>query len=255
MTPLPTQRLAKWIAQSGHCSRRAAERLIAAGAVSVNGTSAKHTDTVGDADTVYIDGKRLKVAPLCYMLYHKPQGVDCNNRPQDPASLYQVLKNLPQRVFAVGRLDKDSSGLLLLTNDGELCQRLLHPDYYHEKGYRVDTDKAVTPAFIAQMAAGVSWQLGEKVYQSSPCKAEQSGAQQFCITLTQGLHRQIRYMCKTLGYKVTALQRERLHNLHLAGLAVGELRELSSAELAQLRRFNIAAPAGRAATTTSRVKK
>lgn len=235
MTPLPTQRLAKWIAQSGHCSRRAAERLIAAGAVSVNGTSAKHTDTVSAMDRVCINDAPLAgPQPLCYMLYHKPPGVDCNNRPQDPASLYQVLKNLPQRVFAVGRLDKDSSGLLLLTNDGELCQRLLHPAYYHEKSYRVDTDKAVTPAFIAQMAAGVSWQLGEKVYQSSPCKAEQSGAQQFCITLTQGLHRQIRYMSKTLGYKVTALQRERLHNLHLAGLAVGELRELSAAELAQL---------------------
>ncbi|MDP2713724.1 pseudouridine synthase [Rheinheimera sp.] len=241
MTTRATHRIAKWIAQSGYCSRRAAERLITTGAVSVNGAVAKHTDAVSALDRVCINDEPLAgPPPLCYMLYHKPVGVDCNNRSQDPASLYQVLKLLPQRLFAVGRLDKDSSGLLLLTNDGELCQRLLHPDYDHEKGYRVDTDKAITANFIANMAAGVSWQLGEKLYQSRPCKVEQSGAQQFYITLTQGLHRQIRYMCKALGYQVAALQRERLLNLQLNGLAVAQLRELSETELTQL--LSTAAP-------------
>lgn len=241
MTIQATHRLAKWIAQSGYCSRRAAERLIAAGVVSVNGAVAKHTDAVNALDRVCINDEPLAgPPPLCYMLYHKPVGVDCNNRPHDPASLYQVLTLLPQRLFAVGRLDKDSSGLLLLTNDGALCQRLLHPDFYHEKSYRVDTDKAITADFIANMATGVRWQLGEKVYQSRPCKVEQSGTRQFYITLTQGLHRQIRYMCKALGYRVTALQRERLLNLQLNGLPVAALRELSEAELTQL--LSTAAP-------------
>lgn len=241
MTLQATHRLAKWIAHSGYCSRRAAERLIAAGAVSVNGAVAKHTDAVSALDRICINDEPLAgLPPLCYMLYHKPVGVDCNNRPQDPASLYQVLKLLPQRLFAVGRLDKDSSGLLLLTNDGELCQHLLHPDYYHEKSYRVDTDKAITADFIANMATGVRWQLGEKVYQSRPCKVEQSGTRQFYITLTQGLHRQIRYMCKALGYRVIVLQRERLLNLQLNGLPVAALRKLSEAELTQL--LSTAAP-------------
>lgn len=230
-----TQRLAKWIAQSGYCSRRAAERLITQGVVSINGAVARHTDGVSVLDQVCICGQPLAAQPsLQYWLYHKPVGVDCNNRPDDPASLYQVLRLLPQRLFAVGRLDKDSSGLLLLTNDGALSQRLMHPAYYHEKGYQVDTDKNITADFIAKMAAGVSWQLGETLYQSRPCQITQTGNQQFYIVLTQGMHRQIRYMCKTQGYRVTALKRDRLHNLQLAQLPEGQMRPLSDAELTQL---------------------
>jgi len=230
-----TQRLAKWIAQSGYCSRRAAERLITQGVVSINGAVARHTDGVSVLDQVCICGQPLAAQlSLQYWLYHKPVGVDCNNRPDNPASLYQVLRLLPQRLFAVGRLDKDSSGLLLLTNDGALSQRLMHPAYYHEKGYQVDTDKNITADFIANMAAGVSWQLGETLYQSRPCQITQTGSQQFYIVLTQGMHRQIRYMCKTQGYRVTALKRDRLHNLQLAQLPEGQMRPLSDAELTQL---------------------
>ncbi len=232
---LPPQRLAKWIAQSGYCSRRAAERLISQGLVSCNGMPAGHADVVSAADIICIDGIALPPpAPLQYLLYHKPVGVDCNCRPQDPASLYQLLKTLPQRLFAVGRLDKDSSGLLLLTNDGELSQRLMHPAFFHEKDYLVQTDQPLSAAFITKMASGVSWQLGDTIYQSRPCSVTLLAATQFRITLTQGLHRQIRYMCKSLGYRVIALQRVRLHNLLLAELPVGALRELSHDELAQL---------------------
>lgn len=232
--PAP-QRLAKWIAQSGYCSRRAAERLITQGVISINGAVARHTDGVSALDQVSVHGQPLPAQPaLQYLLYHKPVGVDCNNRPDDPASLYQVLKLLPQRLFAVGRLDKDSSGLLLLTNDGGLSQRLMHPAYYHEKGYLVSTDKSISAGFIASMAAGVSWQLGETRYQSRPCRITQTAEQEFYIVLTQGLHRQIRYMCKALGYRVTALKRDRLHNLQLAQLPEGQMRPLSSAELHQL---------------------
>jgi 16S rRNA pseudouridine516 synthase len=230
------QRLAKWIAQSGYCSRRAAERLISQGQVWVNGQPAGQAQMVCATDDICVAGQRLPPkATAQYLLYHKPVGVDCNNRPHDPASLYQLLKTLPQRLFAVGRLDKDSCGLLLLTNDGELSQRLLHPDYYHEKDYIVATDKVLTPCFIEKMSNGVSWQLGEKVYQSRPCRVVQTADTQFQITLTQGLHRQIRYMCKSQGYRVTALMRIRLHNLLLNNLAPGELRQLSTTELTQLR--------------------
>ncbi|MEH8021157.1 MULTISPECIES: pseudouridine synthase [Rheinheimera] len=241
LTPrVTTQRLAKWIAQSGYCSRRAAERLISEGSVSCNGQLGKHTDLVGNADTITIAGKALPAqAEHQYLLYHKPIGIDCNNRPSDPASLYQLLKTLPQRLFAVGRLDKDSSGLLLLTNDGELSQRLMHPDYYHEKTYQVDVDKDINAEFIQKMANGVSWRLGETQYYSRPCLVQQTTTRQFNITLTQGLHRQIRYMCKTLGYRVTALQRLSLHNLQLGNLAAGELRELSVAELTQLQALSL----------------
>ncbi|MBV2128579.1 pseudouridine synthase [Arsukibacterium indicum] len=233
-TPGP-QRLAKWIAQSGHCSRRAAGRLISANRVRVNDKLGCHNDQVCNTDIVYIDDKILaELPPLCYLLYHKPVGIDCNNRPADPASLHQLLKTLPQRVFAVGRLDKDSSGMLLLTNDGALCQLLMHPDHYHQKTYSVTTDKAITAGFLHHMASGVNWTLGQNHYQSRPCKVRATGRQQFEIILTQGLHRQIRYMCKSLGYRVTALQRTAIGALPLGELATGAYRQLNADELASL---------------------
>lgn len=161
-------------------------------------------------------------------------GIDCNNRPDDPASLYQLLNQLPQRLFAVGRLDKDSSGLLLLTNDGGLCQQLMHPRFFHEKAYQVQTDKPLTAEHIAKLASGVSWQLGTKQYHSRPCLVTQTADDVFDITLTQGLHRQIRYMCKAVGLRVLKLQRYRIHNLLLGDLAMGELRALNADELTTL---------------------
>ena len=225
------QRLAKWIACCGWCSRRAAERLISAGRVQLNGAMAKHTDLVSSADNICIDQQPLHSAgERQYWLYHKPIGIDCNVRPDDPASLHHVLTTLPQRVFAVGRLDKDSSGLLLLTNDGTLCQTLMHPDNYHNKTYIVDTDIAVSADFIRQMANGVSWTLGAKTYSSRPCEVSATAERQFQIVLTQGLHRQIRYMCKALGYRVMALQRIALGKLLLADLAPGQYRPLTASE-------------------------
>lgn len=226
------QRLAKWIAYCGWCSRRAAERLISAGRVLVNGHMAKHTDMVSHSDTICIDQQVLQSAGARqYWLYHKPVGIDCNVRPTDPASLYHVLARLPQRLFAVGRLDKDSSGLLLLTNDGALSQQLLHPDNYHEKTYLVDTDKVISTDFIHQMATGVSWTLGTTTYRSRPCQVTATAERQFQIILTQGLHRQIRYMCKALGYKVIALHRIALGQITLADLPANQCRELTSPEI------------------------
>lgn len=235
MTAPLTYRLAKYIAHCGFCSRRAAERLITQGRVSLNGHQAKHTDLASSSDLILIDQQKLAndTSP-CYLAYHKPPGVDCNNRPDNRASIYQLLTQLPQRVFAVGRLDKDSSGLLLLTNDGALCQRLLHPDNQHHKTYIVSTDKNISPDFLQQMASGVSWQLGQNHFQSKPCQVWQSGVQQFHIVLTQGLHRQIRYMCKTLGYRVISLQRIAIGALTLAELAEGDYRALTSDDIASL---------------------
>ena len=231
----PAQRLAKWIAQCGYCSRRAAERLITEQRVLLNNQLAKHTDLVSTSDNICIDGVILGApAPLQYRLYHKPVGIDCNNRPTDPASLYQVLQQLPQRLFAVGRLDKDSSGLLLLTNDGALSQQLMHPSFYHEKAYRVQTDKPLQARHIEQLASGVSWQLGTTQYHSRPCPVTQTAENMFDITLTQGLHRQIRYMCKAVGLHVISLQRYRIHTLLLGDLAAGEMRELTKDELDEL---------------------
>lgn len=225
------ERLAKWIARCGVCSRRAAERLISTGQVQLNGRPGCHTDLVNDRDCIKIEQHTLAPpGPAQYWLFHKPVGIDCNIRANDASSLFHIISNLPQRVFAVGRLDKDSSGLLLLTNDGALCQRLLHPDYYHEKEYRVTVDKEISSTFLQHMANGVSWQLGDTVYHSRPCQVEKLHNYEFRIILTQGLHRQIRYMCKALGFKVLTLCRVRLLNLQLGNLAVGELRPLTTHE-------------------------
>lgn len=235
MNAAPQHRLAKYIAMCGHCSRRAAERLISQGRVSVNGALAKHTETVSSVDVVMVD--HVTLAPtmtLQYLAYHKPVGVDCNNKADDPASLYHVIKQLPQRVFAVGRLDKDSSGLLLLTNDGALCQRLLHPTSAHDKTYLVSTDKPISATFLQQLASGVSWQVGPHCYQSLPCRVWQSGPQQFHIVLTQGLNRQIRYMCRAQGFKVVSLKRIAIGQFALGDLAPGQYRPITTPELATL---------------------
>jgi 16S rRNA pseudouridine516 synthase len=221
------QRLAKWIAANGFCSRRNAERLISAGKVSLNGQPAEHTALVTAADQIVIDQQPLQLKPeRVYYKYHKPVGIDCNIRAEDSTSLYHVLQSVPERVFAVGRLDKDSSGLLLLTNDGLLCQRLIHPDFYHEKSYRVIVDRAINERFITNLAQGVSWQLGTNRYTSRPCQIQPLSSKEFIITLTQGLHRQIRYMCKSQGFNVVDLCRISLHNIQLANLVLGAIQPI-----------------------------
>ncbi|CAM3875329.1 pseudouridine synthase [Rheinheimera salexigens] len=234
------QRLAKWIAANGYCSRRNAERLITTGNVSVNGLPAKHTDLVTATDQIMINQQPLQITPArVYYKYHKPVGVDCNIKADDAASLYHILQPLPQRVFAVGRLDKDSSGLLLLTNDGLLCQRLIHPDFYHQKSYRVKVDSTITTQFICNLQQGVSWQLGNNRYTSRPCQLRQLTDDEFIITLTQGLHRQIRYMCKSQGVNVIELCRISLHNIVLDDLTLGATEPIAGSCLDTLLQLTI----------------
>lgn len=228
-------RLAVLIAQSGLCSRRAASRLISAGRVTVADKVASHTLHLPDSSTIRVDGKPLPGRPAsCYYLYHKPVGIDCNIRPDDTASIASVLAQLPERLYPVGRLDKDSRGLLLLTNDGALTQRLLHPDSHQPKTYLVTVDKPITAEFSQQFAAGISWHVGPHQYQAKPCEAEVFAPYQLKITLKEGQNRQIRYMCRALGYRVLDLCRVAIGELQLGALAAGALRPISAEELALL---------------------
>ncbi len=176
---------------------------------------------------LWLDGQPLPpVPPRRYWAYHKPVGIDCNVRPDDPQSIAALLQRLPPGVFAVGRLDKDSCGLLLLTNDGLFAQRLLHPTQQHQKTYQVDVDKAVTETMLQQLHAGIRYQAGQIWIEARPCLATLSAANQLELTLTEGKNRQIRYMCKQLGLKVTRLQRTHIGQLYLPGLSAGQLLEL-----------------------------
>ena len=223
-------RLAKYLADHGLCSRRAASRLIDEGRVLVNQRPANHIDHVDEDDSIQVDGQPFRaVAEKHYLLYHKPVGIDCNLNPEKADSLYHLLQQFPMRLFPVGRLDKDSCGLVLLTNDGELTQRLLHPDFYHEKTYQVRVDIALTTQALAQLASGVSWTVGPHTYQSRPCQLTQLSSNRFEIVLTQGLNRQIRYMCRSVGLKVVQLKRIQLAQFKLGELPEGSFITVQSA--------------------------
>lgn len=227
-------RLSKSIADSGYCSRRQAGRLIAEGCVKVGDNIVCSNGWIdsSDIDLISVHGKKLPLAPKkSYLLYNKPVGVDCNYSTTNQASLLGKI-DFPDRVFPIGRLDKDSHGLLLLTNDGELCQRLMHPDFQHEKTYRVRVNSPLKADFSALMSAGV------EILKTctKPCKVFQTHIDEFEIVLTQGLNRQIRRMCKQLGYHVIDLQRTSVLNINLSGLDKGQWRELSEQELTELKR-------------------
>ena len=223
-------RLAKYLADHGLCSRRAASRLIDEGRVLVNHRPANHIDHVNSDDLILVDGQPFRAATeKHYLLYHKPVGIDCNLNPEKADSLYHLLQQFPVRLYPVGRLDKDSCGLVLLTNDGELTQRLLHPDFYHEKTYQVTVDKALTTQALAQLASGVSWTVGPHTYQSRPCQITQLSSNRFEIVLTQGLNRQIRYMCRSVGLKVVQLKRIQLAQFKLGELPEGSFITVQSA--------------------------
>ena len=229
-TTLVGLRLNQAIAHSGLCSRKAAAKLISELRVLVNGQQQPHHYLVKTGDLIQVDGEALpQAAPRQCWLYHKPVGVDCNVKMDDPSSIAQILATLPLRLFPLGRLDKDSSGLLLLSNDGALAHRLMHADQLQQKEYRVEVDKLVTEAQLQQLASGVSWQLGTTLYQSDPCIVLADNTV-LTIVLTQGLNRQIRYMCRAVGLKVLTLHRVRINQLQLSD-AVGCCRPLTADEM------------------------
>jgi len=224
------KRLNKYIADSGYCSRREADRLIQEGRVRLDGRLGALGDRVLPGMAVEVDGKPLTgESEKVYLLLNKPRGIVCTADPREPMNVVDYL-GYPKRVFPVGRLDKDSEGLLLLTSDGEIVNRILRAAGGHEKEYEVQIDRPVTAEFVRQMSGGVH--ILDTV--TLPCRVRRTGERSFNIVLVQGLNRQIRRMCEVLGANVTHLRRVRIVNLRLGRLQPGQWRALTDEELAGL---------------------
>jgi 23S rRNA pseudouridine2604 synthase len=220
-------RLNKFISDAGICSRREADRKIANGHVRVNGRVAQVGDLVLDADRILVNGNPVEMrSGRVYLVYNKPVGITSTTDRTDPDNILKALAYHGGRVFPVGRLDKDSEGLILFTDDGDIVNKILRASNKHDKEYIVSVDKPVTPGFIHQMAAGVSI-LG---VMTRRCAVEKINTLTFRVILNQGMNRQIRRMCKVLGYAVTRLQRIRVMNMNLDGIATGTWRFLTDSE-------------------------
>ena len=221
------KRLNKYIADSGYCSRREADRLIDEGRVTVDGRRGMLGDRVLGGMVVRVDGKPLTgEGEKVYILLNKPRGIVCTADPREPMNVVDYL-DYPIRIFPVGRLDKDSEGLLLLTSDGEIVNRVLRAAGGHEKEYEVAIDRPVTREFVQRMMSGVP--ILDTV--TLPCKVRKTGDRTFNIILVQGLNRQIRRMCEALGANVTHLRRVRIMDLKIGNMRPGEWRELTAEEL------------------------
>ena len=224
--------LNKYISQTGICSRREADRWIDAGRVKINGKLSRKGNRVEEGDTVTIDDKPLTNRPeLVYIALNKPPGITCTTDLKDKDNIIDFV-NHPKRIFHVGRLDKPSSGLILLTNDGDIVNQILREENNHEKEYIVRVDHPLTSDFIFNMGHGVHI-LGVR---TKPCIVEKIDDYVFKIILTQGLNRQIRRMCDYFNYKVVSLKRTRIMNVKLDGLKLGEWRNLTKEELTVLKK-------------------
>lgn len=226
-------RLNKYLAQCGVCSRREADILIAEGKVLVNGKTAQPGLRVSERDEVICNGKKLANRNEKVVLaYYKPLGVTCTEKDRFADKTLKDAFDYPIRVTYAGRLDKETEGLLLMTNDGDLIQRLMRGTEHHEKEYVVKVTKELDPDFKEKMEAGVF--LSELNRRTKPCKVEILGKYTFKIILTQGLNRQIRRMCQEMGYRVNALQRIRVANITLGKLKPGTFRRINGEELQDL---------------------
>lgn len=227
------ERLNKYLAACGVCSRRDADRLIEEGRVTVNGITAVMGTRVSDRDKIELNGKRLhgKNEKVVFA-YYKPVGVTCTERDKFADRKISDMVKFPVRVTYAGRLDKDSEGLLLLTNDGDLIEAMMRGSAGHEKEYIVKVNKEITEEFLNDLASGVY--LKELNLTTKPCKAERIGKFTFRIVLTQGVNRQIRRMAGELGYQVKTIKRTRVVNIELANLKPGQFREVKNGELQAL---------------------
>ena len=222
--------LNKFIAGTGRCSRREADKLLDAGRVTLNGAVARRGNRYRAGDTVLIDGAPLADRPApVYLALHKPAGVTCTTDRRDRSNIIDFL-NYPERIFPIGRLDKASTGLLLLTNDGDIVNKILRVENAHDKEYIVTVNKPINREFVKRMAGGLP--ILDRV--TKKCEVQKLGKHRFRIVLTQGLNRQIRRMCEYLGYEVRTLKRVRIMNVLLGELPVGEYRPLREDELAVL---------------------
>lgn len=227
-------RLNKWISDAGICSRREADRRIAAGRVTVDGRIAGLGTRVKKGQKVCVDGQAAaKEQEVILLAVNKPVGVVCTTEKKWGDPTLEELVAYPKRVFSIGRLDKDSEGLILMTNQGDLLNKILKAGNYHEKEYLVTVDKPVTDEFLSGMAKGVP--LKELHTVTRPCRVEKAGDNRFRVILTQGLNRQVRRMCAHFGYRVVRLVRTRIMNIELGKLPTGTYREVSRSEFAVLR--------------------
>ena len=224
--------LNKYISSTGICSRREADSWIEAGRVKINGSVAQKGNRVFDKDKVTIDEKPLRAQPsLVYIMLNKPPGITCTTDLKDKSNIIDFV-NHPKRIFPIGRLDKPSTGLILLTNDGDIVNEILREENGHDKEYIVTVDRPVTQRFMDKMSNGIPI-LGTV---TKKCMVEKRSRFVFAITLTQGLNRQIRRMCEFLNYKVVSLKRVRIMNIHLGKLKPGQWRDLQAEEMKTLRK-------------------
>ena len=229
-------RLNKYLSEAGVCSRREADRMIEAGIVTVDGKVALPGTKVEDGQEVCVRKKVIQSKTKKTVLaVYKPAGIVCTEDRREKKNIIRFL-NYPVRVTYAGRLDKDSEGLLIMTNDGDLINGMMRARFVHEKEYKVTVNKEITSEFIEKMSQGVHIKDKEKNLDAvtRPCKVKKIGKYTFSITLTQGLNRQIRRMCEALGYKVTTLKRIRIMNIELGNLKPGQVRELTEQELKEL---------------------
>ena len=226
-----SKRLNKAISDSGFCSRRQADKHIEQGLVSVNDKIAKLGDRAMPTDTIKINNQPIiKNEELVYIALNKPVGITCTTDKRIEGNVVDFIKH-KERIFHIGRLDKPSEGLLLMTNDGDIVNKILRAGNEHEKEYIVKVDRRITDEFLKRMSTGVP--ILDTV--TKKCIVEKVGRYVFKITLIQGLNRQIRRMCEHLGYEVVSLKRLRIMNIHLKNLGIGEWRDLTEKELTDLK--------------------
>lgn len=225
-------RLNKYISDAGHCSRREADRWIEEGRVYIDGKKGTLGDRVLPGMKVTIQGERVKSqGKNVYIALNKPIGIVCTTDKREPMNVVDFVDH-DRRIYPIGRLDKDSEGLLLMTSDGDIVNRILRAAGRHEKEYQVTVDKPITTEFLTKMSSGVKI-LGTTTL---PCQIKKTGEKAFTIILTQGLNRQIRRMCEALGYRVKSLKRVRIMNIHLGNLKLGQWRNLTPFEMKELMR-------------------
>lgn len=226
-------RLNKYISETGFCSRREADKLIEQGRVKIDGVKASTGMKVSKGQSVYVDGKPLKVEnELVYIALNKPVGITCTTESKIKGNIVDFI-NHEKRIFPIGRLDKDSQGLIFMTNDGDIVNKILRAGNNHEKEYIVTVNKPITDEFVKGMSNGVPI-LGTV---TKKCLVKKESKNSFRIILTQGLNRQIRRMCEYFGYEVKKLERIRIMNVSLGNLKIGSWRYLTNKELAEINRL------------------
>jgi 23S rRNA pseudouridine2604 synthase/16S rRNA pseudouridine516 synthase len=234
VSTLPEKRLNKYISESGFCSRREADKLIEQKRVTINGKQPELGTKVTPSDTVFVDGKRINASAenksdRIYIAYHKPIGITCTTERHVKGNIIDAIGH-KQRIFPIGRLDKPSEGLIFLTSDGDIVNKILRAENAHDKEYVVTVDKPLSERFVDRMSRGVP--ILDTV--TKPCQVTIQSRFVFKIILTQGLNRQIRRMCEYLGYDVKKLKRTRIMNVSLAGLKLGQWRDLTRDEMAEI---------------------